>query len=252
MLGVETQYRRRWFAAIDALFISLDFNGEIGPDQSATGPITATTGPIMLTIPSVVATVGPLDTDVDLRLLLLRGIFGYRLLSKPMGEIFGGIGQNDERRLDVDLYGGGRLWLVRIKADITGPPIEFAGTTGKLSFPNRPIIKLPDFEIPATSTGPVNIHEKETVWWVEPIVGARIKADLTERVYLHLNGNVGGFGWGSASYLSWEALSTLGMRFKERWAVEAGYRGIGTDRKHPDLDLDLIFHGPIIGLSYRF
>jgi opacity protein-like surface antigen len=115
-----------------------------------------------------------------------------------------------------------------------------------------PGITLPEIEFPATGSGPIDIHDKETVWWIDPLFGARIKADLTDRIYLHLNGNVGGFDWGSASKLSWEALSTVGMRFKEHWAVEAGYKGIGEERDKGDLQVDLIFHGPIMGVSYRF
>lgn len=249
--GIEVR-RDRWFGGLDLMYMNLGVDSEAGPVFTPVGPFTVTRGPAVITIPSQTAVIGPLDVDVKLTLFIARGIFGYRLLSRPMSDLFGNARPGDKRRFDLDVYAGGRSWLLRTQVDVDGPPISLPGTTGTISFPSRPSIMLPGIQIPAESGGRIDIRERATTWWVDPLVGARIRADLTDRVLVRVGGNVGGFGAGSASEFTWEAMSTFGLRFKERWTAEAGYRALAVKRETGGVQAEMIQHGPVMGFTYRF
>jgi hypothetical protein len=249
---VEVMYRRRWFANLDTLFFILDQDTEVGPVFRRLGPVTVTRGGAVLTIPAATAMVGPLDVDMTLTQLVARVVLGYRLLSKPMSEIFGGGGAGDERKLDLDVFAGGRLWYLRTELDVDGAPISIPGTTGTISFPSRPSLELPGVTLAGISSGRIDTHVEDSVWWVDPIVGMRVRADLTDRYFLRTMGNVGGFNWGSASKFSWETLITAGFRPKEKWTIEGGYRALGLERVKGGGSADIIMHGPLAGFTYRF
>ena len=40
--------------------------------------------------------------------------------------------------------------------------------------------------------------------------------------------------------------------FGEHWSLVAGYRALGFDRESGNVGLELILHGPAIGVAYRF
>ena len=69
---------------------------------------------------------------------------------------------------------------------------------------------------------------------------------------LTLAGNVGGFDIGSASQFSWEAIAFLTLRLSDRTSLAAGYRGIGIDREKSDVAVDIVMHGPLLGLVFAF
>lgn len=250
--GVEFEYRKRWIAGLDINYFDLAQDTEVGPAFTTVGPLRIEAPGAVLTVPGRTAIVGPLDVDVDLKMFIARGILGYRLLSRPMPEFLGGAGTGGKRTLNLDAYAGGRLWILRTEVDVDGPPIGLPGTTGTVSFPSRPNLALPGISIPAVSTGPVDFRTKQTEAWVDPIVGGRLRADLSDRFLIGVGGNVGGFDWGSASKLTWEAVTTVGVRFKERWTAEGGYRALAVERVKGDVQADVIQHGPLVGISRRF
>ena len=251
MGGVEVEYRHKWIAGLDLNFFDIGEDTEIGPVFRSVGPLQVRRGPAVITIPSLTATIGPLDADIGLRAFVARGLLGYRLLSRPMPEFLGG-GPGGKRAWSFDALAGGRLWVMRNAVDIDGPGIGLPATMGTISFPSRPNINLPGFRIPATSADRVDIRSTDTVAWIDPIVGGRVRADLSDRIVLRLAGNIGGFDWGSASKLDWETVMTFGVRFKERWTAEAGYRALALERVAGDVQADIIMHGPVMGLSYRY
>jgi hypothetical protein len=83
-------------------------------------------------------------------------------------------------------------------------------------------------------------------------VGARVGVDVCATLSFALSGNIGGFGIGSASDISWE--TTIAGRYflGEHWSLVAGYHALGFDRETASVGLDLIFHGPVMGVIYRF
>ncbi len=92
--------------------------------------------------------------------------------------------------------------------------------------------------------------------WVEPFVGGRIELSLTEKLTLMVNGDIGGFGIGTASDRTWNFFAGVEYRFLKWLSGTAGYsiydidyeRGSGNDR----FGLDAQMAGPAIALSLYF
>jgi len=91
--------------------------------------------------------------------------------------------------------------------------------------------------------------------WVEPVIGGRVGWNFTEKWSLLTGADMGGFGIGSASDLTWSVTSLLNYQFSEHWSVAGGYRyfdmdysrGSGKDEFGFDGSLD----GIIIGVTWR-
>jgi predicted porin len=68
--------------------------------------------------------------------------------------------------------------------------------------------------------------------------------------------DVGGFGIGSASDLTWNIYSALDYKFGKRTSFDIGYRIYDIDYSKGsgsnEFGLDAQIHGPILGLTYRF
>jgi hypothetical protein len=87
--------------------------------------------------------------------------------------------------------------------------------------------------------------------WTDPIIGIRGQSELSERFFLRYNGDIGGFG--VSSDLVWQAFLGLGYRMTENATIAVGYRGLGVDYSSDKYKtLDVINHGPLLGLEFRF
>ncbi len=157
--------------------------------------------------------VGPVRVGVDLQLGIVEAGALYQVYEMPLAAE----GVSDNRKLSVQLLGGARYWY--LKQELSPEA-------------------LPDFE-----------SSKD---WVDPIIGARLIADVTERASLSLRADVGGFGIGSEIASNWIAL--LRYRLTERWTLGGGFRlmhldyGSGSD----SFKADLTFYGPIFGAAFHF
>lgn len=122
-----------------------------------------------------------------------------------------------KRSLTVDALGGGRFWYLSANLD-TGSTMD---TT-------------------------------KTARWIDPIIGARLNADITERLLFDIRGDVGGFGVGSD--FSWNALGVFGYRFTKDITGLIGYRALYVDYKAgtSSIRYNMTIHGPMIGLSFSF
>jgi hypothetical protein len=270
----------RLFFNVDAFWLRLSTDVDAGPFQVGAGPFTfqrpglqrqvgplaidtprgpltlgpfdVDTGPVRVDVPRVEFAVGPFEVEQTLTQSAVRASFGYRALDLPLARLLGHEAKDDPRRLRADLYAGGRSWYVKSEIQVEYPPISVPGLTIEPSLVAYPRLQLPDVTIPGVTFGGAAIHESESTWWVDPLVGLRLSADLTRRLGVVLNGNVGGFGVGSASHWSWEGIALLTWRLGEQWSAAAGYRGLGVDRRAGELQIDAIMHGPVLGLVYRF
>ena len=45
-----------------------------------------------------------------------------------------------------------------------------------------PTVRLPDVRFRGATFGGTDIHEEESTWWIDPLIGLRARADLSERV----------------------------------------------------------------------
>jgi hypothetical protein len=231
-------------------------------------PVRVNPGTLRVDVPRVETAIGPFDIDVKTRTIFSRALLGYRVVDAPALELLGRGKSDDPRRLRVDLFGGIRYWHMRNEVDVESPPIkvpEFRVTSsvsggsvrvgGNIIPPQTvalPMVRLPDVEFGGITFGGADFHETARSWWIDPVVGLRLGADLTDRVSLVVAGNVGGFDIGSASKFSWEALAWLDWRFGESTSLALGYRAINVDHRKGDAQADLTLHGPLLGLVYRF
>lgn len=86
--------------------------------------------------------------------------------------------------------------------------------------------------------------------WVDPIVGIRGQADLSDKWFFRYNGDIGGFGAGAD--LDWQAFAGIGCHVTDSVSVAAGYRAIGTDYDEGGFTMDTVSHGPVIGVEIRW
>ena len=86
--------------------------------------------------------------------------------------------------------------------------------------------------------------------WADPIVGVRGQWDVSERVFFRYYGDIGGFGVNSD--LTWQVFAGVGYDFTDSVSVAAGYRALGVDYSDGPLSMDLVTHGPVLGLEVRF
>lgn len=231
-------------------------------------PVQADPGVLSVNVPRVETTIGPFDVDTTLTQIITRGLVGYRAIDVRWPQLFGGDREDDPRRLRVDFLAGLRYYYLETKVKIDGPPIEIPSfrVTSSVSggsvrvggdrIPGRTValerVTLPDVEFSGATFGGTHVDVDESIWWIDPVVGVRFGAGLSEKLSVVLTGNVGGFGVGSASEFSWEGALFGNYQFGEHWSFAAGYRGLGFKKESGALTLDLIEHGPVIGFIYRF
>jgi opacity protein-like surface antigen len=95
-----------------------------------------------------------------------------------------------------------------------------------------------------------NFSESGDDTWVDPIIGVRLHHDLTDKFFVRALADIGGFG--IASDITWQAMASLGYRVSENASLGLGYRGLGTDYSNNNATYDVISHGLLLGLEYKF
>jgi len=85
--------------------------------------------------------------------------------------------------------------------------------------------------------------------WTLPLVAGRFTAPLGEKWF-----TVAYFDYGqtSSDETTWQGVATVGYRFNERWAVQAGYRYMELEQEFGGMDTEMSLSGPVIGLNIRF
>lgn len=166
--------------------------------------------------------VGPIDLDSDTRVILADFGAFYRVLDRRLGAAPSG---DDGRRLRLDLIAGARYTDLNVDLDLSAGPLGISLDNGKN--------------------------------WIDPIVGGRVIADLTDRLVLVARSDIGGFGAGSD--FTWNVIATLGYRFELFGAPAValgGYRALYQDFEEGSglnkFAWDIWVHGPIIALNVKF
>jgi hypothetical protein len=141
-----------------------------------------------------------------------------------------------------DVLLGGRYWYQR--ADVT------LNLNGFLN------VNVPDLEVSLDRSKVV--ARSGVVSWVDPFVGFRIRHKLTPGQDLSLEADVGGFGLGSR--ISYQALGayrfSIGATGSVAWDGVLGYRVLYVDYIRGAgsslFEMNLLQHGPLLGVSARF
>jgi opacity protein-like surface antigen len=181
------------------------------------GYYTNLEGDFTLRAPTPTITVGTETSEAILDFGL-----GHRLLKLPLGE-------DQTRMLTGDILGGGRYHYLKqeIELSVFHPVLGGLGTT-------------------------LGGDEE----WVELIVGARIKCDIFDNFAVVVRGDIGGFGIGSGSDLTWNVLAGVDWRFRENMSLKVGYRVLDIDYERGSgrsrFGFDGQMRGPIIGLTISF
>ena len=197
-------------------------------------------------------TVGPVDASTRLTEWFVDTKFGFRALSIPMSRLTGSAAQDsDLRRLDFDLLAGFRVWNVTSKVHVAVDPASLTVGGAPVSRPDiLPGLDFGDIEL----TGPLlrggSQDVEETVDWLDPIVGFRVSADVTDRISLMALGDIGGWSAGTASELTWQGMIGASFDLSEHWSLTAAYRALGVNR---DTAIsNTILYGPQFGAVFRF
>ncbi len=123
----------------------------------------------------------------------------------------------DTPDVTFDLMAGGRVWSADTTIDLNG---------GLL--------------------GAVSASDGDT--WVDALVGAKGRVNLTPEVYLT--------GWamagGGSSDFMWDVWGGLGYQFSDSFSAIAGYRGTGVDYEKNGFVFDVVQQGPVLGAVFRF
>ena len=103
--------------------------------------------------------------------------------------------------------------------------------------------------IPAIGFG---ASRSASVDWVDAVVGLRGHRALDQRWSVTGLVDVGGFGIGSGSHLTWQVQGTVDYAFSERVIGRFGYRYMNIDYRGSRLGIDAEIHGPVIGVTWTF
>ena len=119
----------------------------------------------------------------------------------------------------ADLLAGGRLWNVNEDLDFKSG-------------------LLPGFQVSGDKT------------WVDPIIGADLRYDLSARWSLVTKGTVGGFG--VSADIAWEVFGGVNYRFTDWCSGILGYRYLHEDYNQEGFNFKLDTHGLLLGVGFQF
>lgn len=92
--------------------------------------------------------------------------------------------------------------------------------------------------------------------YVEPLVGGRIIWELNDKFALNFRGDIGGFGIGSGSDLTYQLIPGCSYKLSENTTFDFSYRYVNLDYSNGSgrdkLAIDLEAYGPVFGLSIFF
>lgn len=129
----------------------------------------------------------------------------------------------DADRFSLDALAGARFWHISNEVAVTA---------------NHPLI------------GSVSATHQESFGWVDPVIGARAFFNLTDKLSVQGQFDIGGFGAGSD--FTWSALATVNYIFTDTLSVSAGYKVLDVDYSDDGYVFDSRLSGPVMGLTYRF
>lgn len=105
-----------------------------------------------------------------------------------------------------------------------------------------------DFEVKGGLLGGRSLSDDAS--WVDPLVGLKLRADLTPSIYTAAWGMIGGFGVGSD--LMWDVMGGAGYSFNDHFSLFAGYRAVSVDYSDNGFVYDVVEQGPIAAAVFQF
>jgi hypothetical protein len=143
----------------------------------------------------------------------------------------------------LDVMGSARYWNQDLELSLH--------LTGSLN------VDLAELGLQLKRSGRVAIARAGGLEWVDPVVGARIRHQMAPGKELRLEGDVGGFGAGSE--FSWQVVGSYGFDTKclgTPLHAVIGYRALAVDfsetGRFGKSGIDVVQHGPVMGVSFRW
>jgi hypothetical protein len=133
-----------------------------------------------------------------------------------MGLLAGGYRLVDEPRYSIDGFAGGRGFVLSNTLRVQVAPTELSLSDSRQ--------------------------------WLDGVVGARARVNLSDS----LNASVIGFAGGGGSRYEWDVFAGLNYALSDRWSVMAGYRAMRVDYRNGPFVFDVLQQGPLLGVSARF
>jgi hypothetical protein len=88
--------------------------------------------------------------------------------------------------------------------------------------------------------------------WTDGIVTGRITRQINDRWYGVAYADVGGFGIGESSDLTWQAFAGGGYRLNKAWSAIGGYKHLTIERTFGAFDVKADVGGPFLGFQAKF
>lgn len=90
--------------------------------------------------------------------------------------------------------------------------------------------------------------------WLDPIVGVRYRYQPGSQWGLQLRGDIGGFGVGSD--FTWQTIGLIDYQPWKYVSLIGGYRALSLDYEtgggRNKFEYDVIIHGPVLGINFRW
>jgi hypothetical protein len=178
------------------------------------------------------------DADIWFDLLIAEPGISYEIGSRTNG---GGSLKDPQASSStaLDVVAGVRYWYMKPDIDLD--------VTGTISIP----------ALGLSRTGAGSISADTTIDWWDPFIGLRLRHSPSPGRDFFLKGDVGGFGAGSD--ITWQVAT--GYSFNTRFlgrdlTSHLGYRAIYFDYEEGSgnrtFGLDMLWHGPVLGLSFKW
>lgn len=97
-----------------------------------------------------------------------------------------------------------------------------------------------------------DLSQKAEGNWADLIVGTRVNKHFNERWHAFAYADVGGFGIGNSSDLTWQVSFGQSYKFSDGWSVAGGYRHLSIKRKFKNADVTTETSGPFLGFKKTF
>lgn len=201
--------------------------------------------------------VGPVSADID-------ASFGDILDALELGAMGSYRGSKDRMAIMFDLVysglgGDGRGPGDAVKADVDIDMLVLEGDFGYAFTDNLHGflgLRYVDLETQIKLKGPLGNQEsvKDTVDWIDPVIGLHWNWPFADRWALSLRGDIGGFGVGSE--FAWQGVGMLRWQVSSGFGVLLAYRYLSNDYdegKGADyFKFDMSMQGPALGVVFTF
>ncbi|MEL7471621.1 MAG: hypothetical protein AAFN27_24470, partial [Pseudomonadota bacterium] len=88
--------------------------------------------------------------------------------------------------------------------------------------------------------------------WTDLLLAARVRSQFSDKWYGTGYADVGGFGIGDSSELTWQVSAGLGYEFNDTWSMVGGYRHYSVEHGDELVTATVEVSGPFLGVDIAF